>query len=239
MRDRTTENDKLKHGSTKVYVGAVFGKLTVIKYAFNTDKQKYWECLCECGTVKNFRQSQLIAKMAQSCGCSHYRRGGKAARNTEYSRTYSSWDAMHKRCDDPKHIAFHRYGGAGITICARWHRSNPTGFDNFLEDMGLRPENTSLDRIDGTLGYSSDNCRWTTRSQQQRNTSTNRFVTWQGETKTLVEWSEDSRLKEKNITYQTLNQRLLLGTWTIEEMMTTPNLGRRRRPSLKTQNCCN
>lgn len=59
------------------------------------------------------------------------------------------------------------YSQKGIAVCARWLGAN--GFSNFLTDMGERPKGTSLDRIDNTKGYSPDNCRWATPTQQVLN----------------------------------------------------------------------
>jgi hypothetical protein len=59
---------------------------------------------------------------------------------------------------------YERYGKAGVTVCERWQT-----FENFLADMGERPEGTTLERIDGTRGYEPGNCRWATKSEQARN----------------------------------------------------------------------
>lgn len=85
---------------------------------------------------------------------------------------HHSWRSMKARCLRKTHHAYDRYGGAGITVCERW-----MSFPNFLEDMGPRPENTTLDRIDNTKGYSKENCRWATWTQQQRNRKDNVKVT--------------------------------------------------------------
>jgi hypothetical protein len=70
-----------------------------------------------------------------------------------WSYTYQSWRNMRLRCLNPNHGAWDRYGGRGITICERWDRPNDGGFENFLADMGERPEGTTLDRIDNDGNY--------------------------------------------------------------------------------------
>ncbi len=42
-------------------------------------------------------------------------------------------------------------------------------FENFLQDMGTKPEGTSIDRIDPFKGYEPGNCRWATALEQARN----------------------------------------------------------------------
>ena len=74
---------------------------------------------------------------------------------------------MIQRCANENHIAFFRYAGRGITVCDRWRGEH--GFENFLADMGERPEGTTLDRRDNDTGYTPQNCRWATRKEQRAN----------------------------------------------------------------------
>ena len=109
----------------------------------------------------------------------NYKHGHRKVNDT--SGAYASWLAMKHRCN-PKNAAAHpNYAGRGINICNEWNLS----FERFLEDMGCRPEKTTLDRIDPSRGYFKENCRWATSKQQARNKRTSVFVDFFGK-KTLA-----------------------------------------------------
>ena len=92
----------------------------------------------------------------------------KHGKNTNNSGEYRSWSNMKDRCLNNNNKDFKRYSDRGITVCERWRNS----FENFLADMGPRPSlKHSVDRIDNDKGYSPENCRWGTKSEQSRNRS--------------------------------------------------------------------
>lgn len=102
--------------------------------------------------------------------------------NTEKPEHYV-WRTMINRCNNPNSNSYHYYGAKGITVCKRWLK-----YENFIADMGERPsKDHSLDRVDTAIGYKLSNCRWATRSEQQRNKTTTKQYTNGVFTGTLVE----------------------------------------------------
>ena len=130
-----------------------------------------------------------------------YRRHGHADAKCGCSPTYKSFRSMKDRCTNPNAQNYPRYGGRGIMVCGRW--SGLRGFLPFLEDMGERPEGTTLDRVDTSGNYEPSNCRWATAKQQARNRRSGCIVEYQGERKTMAEWAE-----QFSIPYKILWQRL-------------------------------
>jgi hypothetical protein len=119
---------------------------------------------------------------------------------------------MRKRCTDLAHDNYALYGGRGIKVCDQWLGS----FENFLADMGERPEGKFLERIDNNGNYEPSNCRWATRSEQARNRRTNHLITHNGVTQPLVAWAE-----QVGISRLTLRSRLREG-WSTERALTEP-----------------
>lgn len=172
--------------------GQAFGRLTVIERSgsFGCGKgrgQAIWRCSCECGGEVSVRRDHLVSGNTRSCGCLMH--------GISNTAEYQSWAHMRRRCGNPRNNSFHNYGGRGITVCERWQV-----FENFLADMGARPSALhSIDRIDVNGNYEPGNCRWATAVEQNSNTRRSHFITANGLTKTLAEWSRSSGLGHNTI----------------------------------------
>lgn len=148
-------------------VGRRFGRLIVLRRAENFGLTTGWLCLCDCGVEKPFRANSLVHGKTKSCGC--LRSEILAVLRTTHahcgSGAYASWAGMKYRCASAKCKCYKNYGGRGIRVCDRWDV-----FENFLEDMGERPDGTSIDRIDNDGNYEPGNCKWSTPLEQASNT---------------------------------------------------------------------
>ena len=120
---------------------------------------------------------------------------------------------MKQRCADKNCAAYKNYGGRGIKVCDRWLES----FENFVEDMGEKPFEYTLDRVDVNGGYSPDNCRWASRKTQMENKRKNiRY-------KECLYQSLAKLAEAYSINYSTFYWRLSNG-WSLEESLEKPIL---------------
>jgi hypothetical protein len=123
---------------------------------------------------------------------------------------------MLQRCTNQAAKKYARYGAVGITVCDEWN-----SFENFLSDMGERPAGTTLDRTNGALGYSKENCVWATPRQQSSHLKNNVIVLYRGETYHL-----GGLARKLGLTWTTLKYRIRSG-WPEDRWAEKPTLFRR------------
>jgi len=159
--------------------GKRFGRLVVLKRDRTLKSGRIsFKCKCNCGNFIVVTSNCLQKGTTKSCGClrryitsiTKWKHGHAQSIGSSVTRTYGTWGAMKARCLNSKNVAYKHYGGRGITVCARWLHS----FENFLEDMGERPIGKTIDRINNNGNYTPSNCRWATKSEQNKNQRRNK-----------------------------------------------------------------
>jgi hypothetical protein len=201
--------------------GKTFGRLTVqARCGADRHGKALWLCLCSCGTKHVSTGQALTDGSTRSCGC--FNREQKRAicveRNTTHGMSdtpvYHVWVNMLTRCYNKSSKGYRTYGAKGIRVCKRWRHN----FAAFLEDLGEPPTTKhTIERINTSLGYRPNNCRWATMKEQQNNRTNNHAVTFNGRTQNLGEWADQYGLPKSTL----LNRLGILG-WSIEKALTTP-----------------
>ena len=177
-------------------IGEKFGRWTVIEKAEKRNGMPRLKCRCECGTEKEVYQKHLLSGASVSCGCfakelareraiKHCKE--KATHRMTNTRLYRTWINMKKRCYDVNYESYNIYGGRGIQICEEWQ--NFTAFMEWALNNGYT-DTLTIDRIDVNGNYEPSNCRWATRKEQGNNKRNNHFITYNGITRTIAQWSE-------------------------------------------------
>lgn len=205
--------------------GQRFGRLTVIGRS-STGKchNVYWDCQCSCGKKVTVRGDHLREGTIKSCGCLVLEISSEKAttHGKSHSRLYNTWLFMRRRCGNCNDQAYPRYGGRGIEVCDEW-KANFQSFYDWAISNGYRPE-LSIDRIDNDKGYSPENCRWATSSEQARNRRSNHLITFAGETHSMIEWAEIV-----DIPLNVLCLRIVRYGWPIWRALTEPLHKRNRK----------
>ncbi len=194
--------------------GRRFGRLVVIE-KLGPDKHGdiKWACKCDCGNETVVLGGNLRRNHTTSCGCVY--KEVISTHGGSNTRLYHIWTLMKRRCYSPTDNRYERYGGWGITVCKEW-RDSFAHFRNWAMENGYQ-EKLTIDRKDGNGNYTPENCRWATPKEQQNNLSTNRLITYQGETLTIPQWAE-----KIGVHTGTLRTRLRRN-WSIERALNRKN----------------
>jgi hypothetical protein len=195
-----------------------YGLLTPIEYSYNKKRNsdQFWLFNCDCGNKKIIRLYDVARGKTNSCGC--LRKKQLAERNKSNAKhgyfgtsTYESWASIIERCCNTNSGNYHMYGAKGITMCQKWRES----FEEFLKDMGERPEGFSIDRIDVYGNYEPENCRWASAKTQANNRTNNRKINFNNQNLNLSEWSDITGIKPS-----TISKRIDKYGWSVEEALT-------------------
>jgi len=205
-------------------VGEKVGRLVVVDNCEHITKKGKTVagclCKCDCGKTKITARTNILSGQTRSCGClirelnetkigNNY---GELTKTTyqpvHHKRLKDTWKNMKARCFNKKKKEYKNYGGRGITVCAEWS-SNFMSFYEWAMVNGYRSDLT-IDRIDVNGNYEPSNCRWATDWEQRRNTRRNHYITIDGITKVVADWSKELGIPDYKVVriYEKRNSRI-------------------------------
>ena len=182
-------------------------------------KHTRWRCRCDCidKTEQVIDGCSLRNGSSRQClKCAHKITGQHNSTHKETeTRLYYIWCSMKSRCGNPSDDAYPRYGGRGIAVCDEWNESYEN-FRNWANANGYQ-DNLSIDRINNNGDYCSENCRWSTDTEQANNRRSNRIIVFNDEEHTLAEWARITGIHRG-----TLADRIDKHHWSVEKALTIP-----------------
>lgn len=198
-------------------------KIKFVKKDINGKKIFLYKCFC--GKSKKIREADVNSKKTKSCGCIRIKKPNSLihgmAKRKNKTRFYRIWQNMKDRCSNEKTLGYKNYGGRGIKVCESW-----TKFKIFFDDMHKNyvlhikmygEYNTFIERINNDNGYNPSNCRWATRTEQNMNKRSNNLIKYKNSTLTLTQWAKKLKIKRA-----TLNSRINLLKWSVEDSLSLP-----------------
>lgn len=206
----------------KIIIGDKFARLTILSFEDrNRQYDSLWKVRCDCGNEFIVRGGVLKNGHTQSCGCLQREQTSKSRTTHGLSRNpltgkrdklYRVFAGMKERCYNPHHDMFRYYGGSGVSICEAW-LNDYSAFHQWAITNGYK-EGLTIERVNTFGNYEPSNCKWIPMSEQSKNRRNNRILTFNGQTKKVIEWAEITSLPGTLII-----QRIKRG-WSIEKSLT-------------------
>lgn len=209
----TTSCGCMKGGKPKDDLsGQRFNHLTVVRWLYPEERRNInyiWLCKCDCGKEIQTMRSKLVTGHTKSCGCMKAKRIGNLNKKYKYHdrRLYEVYMGIKERIEKPGCSEYKNYGARGIKLCDEW--SGELGFDAFAEwayangyDTNAKRGECTIDRKDVDGDYCPENCRWITNKEQQNNRHDTVWITYNGETHNMKQWSEILNIPYKFMTWR-------------------------------------
>ena len=157
-----------------IYAGEVYNQIEVLDVPINNNKAAC-KARCHCGKEFSPRISNLKLGTTKSCGCSYTTQNGLSKHPL-----YATWICMNNRCYNLADISYKNYGAKDVYVCKEWHKDNPHGLENFINDMYPSYLEATKDGLKVQLDkdklaipgqpktYSKDTCCWLTYTDNNR-----------------------------------------------------------------------
>lgn len=157
-------------GKFEDLTGKRFGYLIAEARDTSCIRRTVYRCKCDCGNTKVVSATHLVGGKIISCGCYRKKNAsrlnkkhGDSTESSKYARLFRIWGNMKSRCTNPNVPCYRYYGGKGVTVCDEWINSY-SEFKKWAIENGYTDRKT-IDRLDSNGGYTPDNCRWVSFSE--------------------------------------------------------------------------
>lgn len=187
------------------YIGTRHGHFVIISVneeLTKSTKRKHYNCLCDCGNIFTRRYEYAINPKRTGCEKCGFTRKDLIKHGLSETRFDNIRHGMIQRCYNQNNPYYKNYGARGIKVCDEWlnREQGLINFYNWAINNGYRDDLT-IDRIDVNGDYTPQNCRWSSMGVQENNRRNNRYITYNNETKTMMQWSKTLGIKYDTLFY--------------------------------------